>query len=323
MLKKQISYQTVFLIISSVLVTSCVVSKKKYEDLAVKKSSLEVEKAECASESDSLQLVKEELDQKVALLEEEVSELEADTTSLSNLYKELIDQYVTLAKQSDQDSKSLETQLQKVSKLVEELEKKDRALAQDQNKITRLNADLEEREKKMSELEQLLERKDQAVVALRKKIADALLSFNDGELTVEMKDGKVYISLQEQLLFKSGSYDIDQKGEQALQKLANAIKENKELTIYVEGHTDDVPYVGSGVIKDNWDLSVLRATSIVKIMTKNGVSPKQVIASGRGEHVPKVAGKTKEARQKNRRIEVIINPDLKELYNAINEYEQK
>lgn len=316
-MKQKIAFLSVTIL---VLLSSCVVSKKKYDELAVKKSALEVDKAECIEDRDSLMVLAENLQIDIDELDETVSELVTDTAKLSQLYQELITQYTDLAQESDKDAQNLSAQLHKVGKLMQELEKKDRAMAQDQNKIDRLSADLETREKKMAELEELLVSKDDAVDQLKKTVSDALLSFEEGELTVEMKEGKVYVSLQEQLLFKSGSYAVDSKGEDALKKLATAIKDQKDLTIYVEGHTDDVPYNGSGVIKDNWDLSVKRATSIVRILTSNGMDSKQVIASGRSKYAPAAEGTDDASRRKNRRIEVIIHPDLKELYDAIKAY---
>ena len=129
---------------------------------------------------------------------------------------------------------------------------------------------------------------------------------------------KVYVSLTEQLLFKSGSKTVDKKGVEALKKLAGALKGNDDLGVLVEGHTDNVPMSSSANgIKDNWDLSVLRATSIVRILTEEGVDPKNVSASGRGEYIPVDTADTKEARRKNRRIEIILTPKLDELFQML------
>ena len=133
-----------------------------------------------------------------------------------------------------------------------------------------------------------------------------------------MKNGKVYVSLAEQLLFGSGSIVVDAKGVTALQQLAKAIKDQKDINILVEGHTDNVPISRkSTYMEDNWDLSVMRATSITKILTKAGLSPQQVTASGRGEYAPLAANDSPQNKQKNRRTEIIITPDLDELFKIL------
>jgi chemotaxis protein MotB len=306
------------MIVAVGLLTSCVVSKKKYDDLATKKSYLELDKAELQELVDSLSAANSDCADEVLGMEEELSGLITDTAKLGQLYKELISQYTDLSQISDADAQNLSAQLQKVGKLMQELEEKDRALAQDQNKIDRLTTSLDERERKLKDLETKIQEKDQATELLRKKVTAALNSFKQaGDLSVEMKDGKVYVSMNEGLVFKSGSYVVDEKGKTALESLANVIKEQKDLTIYVEGHTDNVAYNGRGVLKDNWDLSVMRSTNILKYLINRGVDPTHIIASGRGEHNPKVENTDSASRSKNRRIEIIISPDLQELYKAI------
>jgi chemotaxis protein MotB len=135
---------------------------------------------------------------------------------------------------------------------------------------------------------------------------------------VKVKNGKVYVSLAEQLLFGSGSIEVDAKGVTALQQLAKAIKDQKDINIMVEGHTDNVPISKkSQYMQDNWDLSVMRATSITKILTKSGVSPQQVTASGRGEFMPLASNDSHQNKQKNRRTEIIITPNLDELFRIL------
>lgn len=170
----------------------------------------------------------------------------------------------------------------------------------------------------MKELEKILEDKDKAVNELKNSVSNALLSFKDSDLTVDIRNGKVYVSLSEKLLFKSGSYAVDPKGAEALKKVANVLKTQPDISVMVEGHTDDVPIAkGSGGVDDNWDLSVLRATSIVNILAKEGVTPSKLIAAGRGEFMPIATGKTPEIRQKNRRTEIILTPKLDELFKIL------
>ena len=164
----------------------------------------------------------------------------------------------------------------------------------------------------------MLANKDKAVQDLKNKISSALLNFKENDITVQVKNGKVYVSLAEQLLFGSGSIAVDAKGVTALQQLAKAIKDQKDINILVEGHTDNVPISKkSQYMEDNWDLSVMRATSITKILTKAGLSPQQITASGRGEFVPLAANDSPQNKQKNRRTEIIITPDLDELFKIL------
>jgi chemotaxis protein MotB len=145
-----------------------------------------------------------------------------------------------------------------------------------------------------------------------------LLNFKENDITVKVKNGKVYVSLAEQLLFGSGSIEVDAKGVTALQQLAKAIKDQRDINILVEGHTDNVPVSKkSAYMQDNWDLSVMRATSITKILTKSGVSPTQLTASGRGEYQPLATNDSPQNKQKNRRTEIIITPNLDELFRIL------
>ncbi|TNE79989.1 MAG: hypothetical protein EP332_09385 [Bacteroidetes bacterium] len=182
-----------------------------------------------------------------------------------------------------------------------------------------MKADLQKEQARVYELQNILNAKDSAVKSLKAKLSNALLGFKDKGLSVEIKNGKVYVSLEEQLLFASASIVVDKKGKEALLELAKSLQDIKDINIMVEGHTDDVP-MQSGQIKDNWDLSVLRATSIVRILTVDGkVDPKILIASGRGEHYPIEDAKTKAARAKNRRTEIIITPKLDEVFQLLNQ----
>jgi chemotaxis protein MotB len=181
-----------------------------------------------------------------------------------------------------------------------------------------LSNSLIEREKKVKELEQILANKDKAVKDLKDRISNALLNFKENDLTVKVKNGKVYVSLAEQLLFGSGSIEVDKKGVTALQQLAKAIKDQKDIQIVIEGHTDNVPISKkSAYMQDNWDLSVMRATSITKILTGAGVTPKQITAAGKGEFSPLAANDNPQNKQKNRRTEIIITPNLDELFKLL------
>ncbi|MBW7467292.1 chemotaxis protein MotB [Pontibacter aydingkolensis] len=289
-MKKNLLRASVFLLAGSMTLSSCVVSKKKYDDLMSRKNTLEVEKAD-------LEKQKLTLEQQKALLEEEKESLE-------------------------QAKAELEQQKLEYQQSLQQALKEGKALGENLNmsktQIERLNADLKAREQRLAELQRILDEKERAVANLRNKVTNALLGFNDKDLTINVRNGKVYVSLAEQLLFNSGSTKVDPKGEEALRKLASVLKEQKDVNVLVEGHTDDVP-VSKGTVgmSDNWDLSVLRATEITRILTNAGVDPTRVTPSGRSKYVPLDDAKTKEARQKNRRTEIILTPKLDELFQIL------
>ena len=171
--------------------------------------------------------------------------------------------------------------------------------------------------KRLKDLQDLIQAQKDAMYKLEKTITDALINFKADELTVNVKDGKVYVSLQEKLLFKSGSALVDPKGKEALGTLARVLNVTADITVMIEGHTDNVP-MKSTEYNDNWALSVGRATSIVRILTKDyGVDPQHIIASGRGEFHPMKANDTIEGKASNRRTEIIISPNLNELYKLL------
>jgi len=195
---------------------------------------------------------------------------------------------------------------------------KDEAMNEKERNIKQLNEELNARDARIKKLESIMARNDSSVQALRNKVNQALTGFESKDLSVNIKNGKVYVSLEEKLLFKSGSYDIDPKGQEALKKLATVLEQNTEINVLIEGHTDDVPLRGTTAVKDNWDLSVMRATTIVKSILKNGkIDAKRLTAAGRGEFFPLDPAKTAEARQKNRRTEIILTPKLDELLRIL------
>ena len=153
---------------------------------------------------------------------------------------------------------------------------------------------------------------------LKGKLNQALRGFYDQGLTVHEKNGKIYVSMEEKLLFQTGSYSVDPKGQEAIKKLSEVLANNKDINIMVEGHTDDVPLTGKGQIKDNWDLSVMRATAVSRILLNDkAIDPKRITASGRSQYVPLDAAKTIDARKKNRRTEIILTPNLSEILQLI------
>ncbi|MBN2213887.1 MAG: OmpA family protein [Bacteroidales bacterium] len=248
---------------------------------------------------------------------------------LKKQYKQLDQQYNDLKKAQEEmisgsatETRKLLNQLQAtqtdLQKREDQLNQISRSVDEKKRNLEELRAELEKRNQRLTELESILSRKDSAVAALKKKVSEALLGFENQGLTVTQKNGKVYVSLEEKLLFKSGSTTVDAKGVSALKKLAGVLEQNPDINIMIEGHTDDVPVIKGSAFVDNWDLSVQRATSIVRILLDGtSINPKRLLASGRGEFMPVDPAKTSEARQKNRRTEIILTPKLDELFRIL------
>ena len=207
---------------------------------------------------------------------------------------------------------------EEISRLMGKLQEAQGDLQKREDILKTAQTELEQRSRRMQELEEALKQKDEAVKQLRQKVMDALLGFNNKGLTIQEKNGKVYVSLDEQLLFKTGQWDVDPKGQQALSNLAEVLAQNPDINVLVEGHTDNVPMRGTGPVKDNWDLSVMRATAVTRILLKNkAVEPKRITSAGRGEFFSIDEANTPEARQKNRRTEIILTPRLDEIFRIL------
>src|SRR5579871_3374278 len=207
-----------------------------------------------------------------------------------------------------------------LSKNIEELRNRTGALSSDSaNKASMLNRSAQQianQQKRLEQLQALMDQQKKAIDEIRKKMADALVGFNSNELTVAVKNGKVYVSLQENLLFPSGSAVVNPKGKEALGKLAQVLNNNPEITVDIEGHTDSVPIHGK--YQDNWALSVARSTAIVRILTTDyQVDPVRVIASGHSSYEPVQSNSTPDGRALNRRTEIILSPKLDELYKLL------
>ena len=308
-------------LIAAILVTmlsSCIVTKKKYDDLLAQKVRTEADLADRTAKLDSATADIADLTGKINALKQDTTNLGIDKRNTSQRlailekeHEQLNTYYKNLVTSSGKLNRDLTQQQEQLLTIQDNLEKT-RKLNDS------LSVNLAAREKKVKELEQVLASKEKAVQDLKNRITNALLNFKEGDITVKVKNGKVYVSLAEQLLFGSGSIDVDSKGISALQQLAKAIKDQKDINIIVEGHTDNVPISRkSQYMQDNWDLSVMRATSITKILTKAGVSSKQITPSGRGEFSPLAANDTPQNKQKNRRTEIIITPNLDELFKIL------
>lgn len=315
-------------LLGSALLSGCVASKK-YEDLNKAKLNLEREKADCDASLAKLQEEKKTLDAVYADLQKSNNKLVADSIQTGiilrktkQLYADLNGTYEKLNKNHERLLANSASETSKLSgdlaRREAELKALDASLNKSKGQIDQLSTDLKAREEKLKELQRILDEKEKAVTNLKNKVNSALLGFNSKDLSVNVKNGKVYVSLSEQLLFKSGSTKVDSKGQDALQKLAKALKDQQDVNVVVEGHTDDVPISkGTAGMQDNWDLSVLRATEITRILTNAGLPGSRVTPSGRAENVPLEAAKTTDARQKNRRTEIILTPKLDELFQIL------
>ena len=179
---------------------------------------------------------------------------------------------------------------------------------------------LNERSRRVNELEAMLRSREEAINAIRRKVTDALTGFDGKGLSISIKNGNVYVSMDDKLLFRSGSFEIDPNGARAVHDLATVLAQNPDINVMVEGHTDDVPYRPNGQLRDNLDLSAKRATTVVRLLLENkGIAPSRIIAAGRGESLPVDPAKTSEARAKNRRTEIILTPKLDELMQLMQE----
>ncbi|WP_411767176.1 OmpA family protein [Winogradskyella sp. A3E31] len=305
------------------LCTSCV-SKKLYTDLEERYADLKKEQRSLADENESLSKVKNQLendldklqtayDKAVSERDQLKSELAATKTNLENLKAS----YQALEENS---SAAIAENSKKNRELLAQLEAKEQALAAESERLNKLQKELENRSKRVAELESVIASKDAAMTKLKDAISKALTNFEGKGLTVEQRDGKVYVSMENKLLFQSGSWSVGSEGRQAVQQLGAVLAENPEIAILIEGHTDNVPYKGNAQLSGNWDLSTKRATAIVNILRENNaINPENLTAAGRGEYAPIATNDTAEGRAKNRRIEVILTPKLDEISKLLNE----
>lgn len=323
-----------FTITALFLIAACVPARKYEEEKAHR---LAAEKSR-----DSLQTMCADYDAKSAELNKQIKEcgeerdkLKMDTMGCGMRYRILTMQYNQLTANYElllkQNKDLMQRQTTENSALVgklnltqEELFRKedslkrlDVSLKAQKRSLDSLNGLLVKREMRVRELERALASKDSAVMALQTKVKNALVGFEGKGLTITQKNGKVYVSMDEKLMFATGSTTVQKEGTNALVALAKVLVANPDINIMVEGHTDNVPMKGSGEIKDNWDLSVMRATSVTKILILNGVDAKRLTAAGRGEHFPVAPNDSPENKAKNRRTEIILIPNLDDLFNIL------
>ncbi len=298
------------------LSTSCV-SKKIYNDLESKFADLKKENRNISDQNTELLKAKNQLELDSSALKSALEKANSDYAKLKsdyeaslNKFNVLQDSYTALEKNSND---ALQSNMKKNRELLDELDDKAQALALEQE---RLNKSAQ----RLKELEDLIAAKEASMQKLKETLSKALNSFEGKGLTVEQKNGKVYVSMENKLLFNSGSWAVGPEGKKAVIEVGKVLGDNPDISVLIEGHTDDDAFTASGAIADNWDLSTKRATAIVAILSENKKINKQSLtAAGRGEFSPLASNATPEGKAKNRRIEIILTPRLDEISKMLNE----
>ena len=307
------------------LSTSCV-SKKIYNDLENKFADLKKENRQLSDDNEALNKSKNQLEIDGAKLKSdydklksERDKLQADYAATDKSLKTLQASYNALEKDSND---ALSANINKNRELLAQLEAKEKSLAAEQDRLNKLKADLDASSKRLSELESYIAAKDASMKKLKETLMKSLKAFDGKGLTVHEKDGKVYVSMENKLLFQTGSWAVNAEGKTAVVEVGKVLAQNPDLSILIEGHTDDDKITGNlgGGIESNWDLSTKRATAIVNILSENkGVNKQNLTAAGRGEFAPLMSNETPEGKAKNRRIEIILTPKLDEISKMLND----
>ena len=326
----------IFYILIIIVIFSSCVSPKIVEEVKQQRQETFLENQQIKSENSIFSTENIELKDKLSRLNNEINNMIYDSTKRAKSYRQLKTQLEDLNEAYDlliaKNTQMISNKAQETKKLLNELQsaredliyKEDELLGLEDNlsvkqkELLKVQNDLFEREQRVVELQYIINRKDSLLSSLKDKISSALLGFEGDGLTITQKNGKVYISLEEQLLFASGSWQIDSRGREALSKLSKSLENQKDIDVLIEGHTDSIPYAGRGQIKDNWDLSVVRATAIVRILSNSStINPERLTAAGKGEFVPIQNNNTISGRSANRRIEIILTPKLYDLYELL------
>jgi len=303
----------ILIIIAIASITSCV-SKKVYEELESKYTKLQSRNQNLVGENDDLFSVTKKL-------EEANKQLKSSIDSLSTAKATLLDDVVALETRKQQleasfnelsqsSSAALDSKAAEILTLSQQLNDKETALIAENTRLENLQKELLSRSERIAQLENLMAAKEAKMQQLKTAVSNALQNFEGKGLTVHRKNGKVYVSMENKLLFGSGSWAVGNQGKQAVISLASVLKKNTDIEVLIEGHTDNVPYGGNNAISDNWDLSTKRATAIVRILVNNNVKPARITAAGRGKYMPIDSNLTTQGKAKNRRIEVILAPNL-------------
>ena len=298
------------------LSTSCV-SKKIYNDLESKYTDLKKENRSLADDNSALVKAKNQLELDRDGLKMDVSnatavlaKAKAEYAAAQAQLKALQSSYNALEKNSDD---ALQSNMKKNRELLDQLDEKGKALALEQERLSKSA-------QRLQELEDLIAAKEASMKKLKETLSKALNSFEGKGLTVQQKNGKVYVSMENKLLFNSGSWAVGSEGKKAVVELGKVLGDNPDIAVLIEGHTDDDAFTASGPIADNWDLSTKRATSIVAILSENKkINKENLTAAGKGEFSPLASNATADGKSKNRRIEIILTPRLDEIAQMLNE----
>lgn len=289
----------------------------RYENLESQNRLLSKKLRDSEASNDLLTTKLKEREALLDSLQDAFDNLKIEYDSKAHQLRNLEESYKALEENSSQ---LLSENSKRNRELLSELEEKEKALAQERLRLENLQKDLQERSSRIEQLESLIASKEAKLSALKDKLSDALIDFEGRGLSVEQRNGKVYVSMENKLLFASGSWNVGSEGKKAINELANILAQNGDISVLIEGHTDNVPYSGKGPLKDNWDLSTKRATEVLKLILNNpAVDPTNLTAAGRGEYIPVDTNKTKEGKARNRRIEVVLEPRLDEISKLINE----
>lgn len=299
------------------------VTKQKYTELESRYKKCRDDLTFAGSENVDLAGAKRQLEAESAALKSRVAELENDTLSLSRKLRQTTRDLAKATRDYDELQRNFADLNANSSHRVNDLQAdidqyRDRLNAQ-RDSLEAAKTGLASQQQRLEEMQNILDRKDAEVKALKEKVSNALKSFEGSGLDVHEKDGKVYVSMNDKLLFASGSWTINRNGMEAIRQLAGVLETETDISVLIEGHTDAVPYRGNGQVSDNWDLSVMRATAVVKALLRHGnIDPVRLSASGRSKYLPVDNADTPEARAKNRRTEIILAPNLSALFQLIN-----
>ncbi len=324
------------LFLALILLGSCV-PQKEFEKIRQQKQTCLEKQDSLEHANRKLKVANKELSSKNEVLRDKNERLMRDSLSrakrlisyqqknerLQDKYESLKATQEKLLKGTTQETKKLLREIQnsqeKLQAKEDRLQVLEENLNQEREQLKKLRRQLENKKQRLVKLEKILHQKDSLVDRLKQKVSDALYGFRNEGLDVKTKNGKVYVSMEEKLLFPSGSTVIDQRGKQAIKELAGVLEGNQDINIMVEGHTDTVPVISSKAIKDNWDLSVKRATAVIRILMKHSsIKGERIIAAGRSKYLPVATNNTKAGRRKNRRTEIILTPKFGELLDILN-----
>lgn len=305
--------------LSAVLLASCV-TKQKYDEAQNLASKYYDDAQDCNTKLAAVNVKIDELSDELSRIKAAADKMAADTVKLSRELRRVQDDCAEMQQQNMDLLSKLQTSKsqEEVQAMLAEIQQLQNALMAREDSLFKAERELSAKEAKIAELNAMIQEKERKMQEIKESIKNALAGYEGDGIQVTTRNGRIYVSLDEQLLFQSGKWNVNEKGETALTKLAGVLAEHKDLYITVEGHTDNVPYNGSGNILDNWDLSVKRATAVVRILLKNpDVDPANITAAGRSQFCPIDAENTSEARQKNRRTEIILSPNLDEVMKIL------